>query len=399
MTKLSLAQSQKHIKAAKFDFPTLVCRKISTKEDEENGFSTYVGQAPVTSFLNLPEDENVREYIMDTAVRAQRSGVHLAIEDSLRNHPSKFSVLNGGICIVAKEIQMAEDQKLIRLTDPSIINGSQTRGVIRDFLSKIDENSTAPAKVKFEIIVTNDGDLTDEVSIARNFQIVVKSISILGKRGYFEELSKSFEDLSGKQRALRTSETDRGCNYIPTEKLIQVITALIPESLWSATGRGGEHWNKAFSYSSSAGPLKLFAEVYKRAKEDKDPEAVKLYNFYLQIASEAWKLYETWSCHSGFKGTGLKNGITRDEGGNIISVVDGLIFPILASFSAFVCYDEKNGKWILDTPEHWSDAKIIAQAKGQFIHTADSNPQTMGKSKSVYQSLYSITELVKELSD
>lgn len=395
MTKLKLAADKQHHANNKFDFSTLVCRKISTKEDEANGISIYVGQAPIASFLNLPDNSNVREYLPDASVRAQQSGVHIAIEDSLRNHPEKFSTLNGGICIVAQEVIMQEDQKLIRLLNPSIINGSQTRGVIRNYLESIDADAVTSAKVKFELIVTTDADLADEISISRNFQIVVKSISILGKRGYFDELTSRFKDPSNLNRTLRTSETDRGKHYIPTEKLIQVITALIPEDLWKYTGKGGEYWNKAFAYSSSAGPLKLYAEIYKKTKEEKDPGAEKLYNFYLDIASEAWGLYEQWSSHPGFKGTGIKNGITRDEKGNIEAVADGIIFPIISSYSAFIIFDKT---WKLEKPKLWNDETIITQAKGQFANTADSNPQTMGKHKSVYQSLQGITNLVKELS-
>lgn len=395
MTKLALAAGQKKLASTKYiEFPTLICRKISTKNDEENGFLTYVGQADVSAFLDIPEDENVRQYLLDAGERGKKSGVHIAIEESLRNRPENFSVLNGGICIVAQDAVLQDDQKTIRMVKPSIINGSQTRGVIRDYLQTLDSESTSPAKVKFELIVTKDSDLADEISIARNFQITVKLISILGKRGYFEEIEKHFKDYSGQNRPLRTSETDR-VDVIWTEKLIQVITALIPVSLWPATGRGADYWNKAFTYSSTAGPLRLFEQVYKKAKEEKDPDAIKLYQFYIQVASEAWQLYEKWSQHPGFKGTKLINGITRDEYGNIKNVVDGIIFPIIASFSAFMKFE--NGKWKLSPPSIWSDENIIVPAKGQFQSAADSNPQTMGKDKSIYQSLYNLTELVARL--
>lgn len=146
--------------------------------------------------------------------------------------------------------------------------------------------------------------MSADISIARNYQITVKPVSILGKRGYFDEISENFVDYTGKGRKIRTSETDRGDNFIPTEKLIQVITALIPVDLWPYTEKAGEHWNKAFSYSSATGPMKLFGSVYKRAKDQEAPDehAKRLYEFYVQIASSAWKLYEGWGCHQGFKG-------------------------------------------------------------------------------------------------
>lgn len=403
MTKLKLAAGQKQLASAQeFQFPTLICRKISTKEDEEKGLQRYVGQADASAFLNLPEDENVRTYLLDAA-NAKRSGVHMVIEETLRNRPEIFSVLNGGVCIVADDAILQEDQRIIRLIKPSIINGSQTRGVIRDYINSLDDGASLAAKVKFELIVTKDQDLVADISIARNFQVTVKPVSILGKKGFFEEIEKNFSDYSGKNRQLRTSETDRGEEFVQTEKLIQVITALIPPALWEITNKGGEHWNKAFAYSSAAGPLRLFEDVYKRAKGDKDnppsQEAIKLYNFYVQIASQAWELYETWSQHQGFSGTGLKKGITRDKNNPTVikNVVDGIIFPIIAAYAAFAKFE--NDTWKIAPPSNlWRDQEIVNAAKGQFMTAAGSNPNLMGKEKSIYQSLYIYTEMFARIS-
>lgn len=395
MSKLSIAAFAASPSAKTYKFQTLVCRKISTKDDEEKGFVTYVGQAPVESFVELPEKENVREYIPGSGQRMKKSSVHMAIEDTLQNRPELFSALNGGIVIVAEAIEMLEDQRLIMLTNPSIINGSQTRGVIKELSELCREGETLGANAKFELIVTKNKELSDDVSIARNFQIMVKSISILGKRGYFDEMAENFRDYSGQKRKIRKSETDRDEEFIPTEKLIQVITALIPESLWPSARRSGEPWNKAFAYSSAQGPLKLFESAYDRAKgingAQVEESAEELYKFFIEIASPAWELYEKWSKHSGFKGTNLRKGITRDEKNNILHVMDGIIFPILASFSVFT--KKQDDKWGIFFPAKWDDNFIIQQAKGQFTSAADSNPQTMGKTAGIYQSLQGITSM------
>lgn len=393
MAKLSLAQSRpQSAEEQVFDFPVLVCRKISTKEDEENGFLTYVGQAEVRDFKDIPDDENVREYLAESGDKPKKSGVHFAIESTLKDHPEFFSALNGGICIVAKEAILLDDKKIIRLTKPSIINGSQTRGVIRDYLATLGSDAEFTAKAKFEIIVTRDQDLADEVSIARNYQITVKHLSILGKRGYFDELAQKFTDYTGQNRQIRTRESDKGDDtFIRTEKLLQVITALIPPELWDAVRRDKEHYAKAFTYSSVSGPLKLFEEVYKGAKEEKKEEYVSLYNFYVAIASQAWEIYENWAAGNEFKGLKWKNGISRDSKGNILNVVDGIIFPIIAALSVFV--REGNGTWKYIPPAMWANSDIVKAAQGQFISAAKSNPQSMGKDNAVYQSLYNITQM------
>jgi AIPR protein len=365
-----------------FPLNTLFIRKISTKEDENSDFMIHVGQAPIKSFLDLPDNQNVRDYIPESSISSRLSGVHKAIKDTLVNHPALFGVLNGGIVIVAESILLDGNKTTVWLQNPSIINGSQTRGVIKDFLAT---NHDEPVpNVKFEIITTTNKDLAADISIARNFQTPVKHISILGKKDYFQDIEANFKDWSEKNRILKTSETDRGENYIPTEKLLQVIATLIPEQLWCRTGKG-EISNKAFAYSSASGTLKLFEKIYKEAKEDKDIESISLYQFYIDIASDAWRLYEKWTRHQGFIGTRLQKGITRDEQGNILNVSDGIIFPILAAHSAFIW--KRDGHWIISMPLMWKDIEIINMAKGHFLHTG-SNPGAMGKDKSAYSALY-----------
>ncbi len=69
--------------------------------------------------------------------------------------------------------------------------------------------------------------------------------------------------------------------------------------------------------------------------------AKDLYQYYLDIAPTALDLYERWKAHQGFRGTGLR-AIERD-GREIKDVPEGIVFPILASLSAFV--RKSGGAW------------------------------------------------------
>ena len=53
---------------------------------------------------------------------------------------------------------------MLALTSASIINGSQTQGVIKDFLEKAAEPPLV--HVKFELIVTTDDEPIADISIA-----------------------------------------------------------------------------------------------------------------------------------------------------------------------------------------------------------------------------------------
>ena len=91
---------------------------------------------------------------------------------------------------MGRACEIDEKNRFILLSGASIINGSQTQGVIRDFLKnggpKSNDVGIFVPHVKFEVIVTDNEDLIAEVSIARNFQIDVMTLSIAGRRGQLE---------------------------------------------------------------------------------------------------------------------------------------------------------------------------------------------------------------------
>lgn len=376
------------------NLPFYSVRNITCPEDAANDRKTYVGYAPVRAIQDLPTDKDVRDYLLELEGRDRRrpTQVHRAIEDTLKNTPDNFSVLNSGIVIVAHECTVDEKEKMLVLTNPSIINGAQTQGVIKDFFADV-EGYEANPHVKFEVIVTKDDNLIAEISIARNFQNDVMSLSIAGRRGQLDELEKAVQAVNPESR-LQKSETQKfSDDYVKTERLLQVITALIPEELWPK----GKEFSKVYAYSAKAKCLREFQELYKLAKNEEAEDhkwAKNLYQFYLDIAAQAWELHEKWKTHSSFEGTGLRS--IRRERGTIIEVPDGIVFPILASLSAFA-QKSKTG-WSIRVPAIFTDDELIRNAKTVYMDIAAHNPNVMGKSKSCYASLYQITSIYKKLS-
>lgn len=371
-------------------------RNISAPEDSDERRRVYAGNAPATSFLRLPEDENVREYIVtaEGKKRQRLTDVHRRIRETLSNNPEDFVILNSGIVIVARDIEVDEKQKTAFLKDPSIINGSQTRGELDHYLSDPGGTPLFPVSCKFELVVTNDDDLIAEVSIARNFQNDVATLSIAGRKGVLDELEdrlqSSIDDLK-----LRKSETQRSEDYYDTEKLLQVITTLIPAELWPKPKETDDP-KKVYTYSMKTKCLKEFQEIHRRAKDPKadgHDQALALYQFYLDIAPVAHGLYEKWKTHPGFAGTGLRS-IER-EGRKVVDVPDGIIFPILASLSAFA--KKVRGRWQINPPSVFNDTEIIHAAKAQYMNVAHSNPWNMGKSQAIYSSLFQITNIYKKV--
>lgn len=381
-------------------FPFHSFRNISCPEDLENDRKVFTGQAPVKSVLQLDTDANVRDYLLEAEgkQRKRETQVNKEIRQTLESKPEVFSILNGGVVIVARRHEVDEQKKILRLTNPSIINGSQTQGVLRDFFTKLnaEDKEAPPIHIKYELIVTTDEDLIGEISIARNFQNDVASISIAGRRGQLNELERALRREQSSSK-LQKKETQLSEDYVQTERLLQVIAALIPASLWPKPSES-ENPNKVYTYSMKAKCLKEFQDLYVKAHNPKNVgyrSAKELYQFYLDVAPQALELYDKWKSHQGFAGTGIRS-ITRDQR-EIVEVPDGIIFPIIASLSAFAKKTDKG--WRIMPPTEFKDAEIIRAAKSVYQSIAGSNPWIMGKNQACYFSLYQITSIYRRLSD
>ena len=180
-SKLATAKSVQ----SSYVFPYHSCRNISAPEDLEAKRRVYAGNAPASAVLALEDDENVREYLVEAPGKRRSTPtlVHQAIRKTLRDNPSDFSILNGGMVIVARAAEVDDQHKKMTLTRPSILNGSQTQGELKRYFEQQGKSvDFFEPSIKYEIIVTDDQDLIAEISIARNFQNDVAAISIAGRR-------------------------------------------------------------------------------------------------------------------------------------------------------------------------------------------------------------------------
>lgn len=381
--------------ASDFEFPYVSCRNISGPEDEDAGRKVYAGHAPASSVLGLEDDENVREYLVDAygKAKARPTLVHQAIRKTLADHPDQFSILNGGMVIVARAAEVDDKRKVLILKRPSIINGSQTQGELKRYFegAEKDQDFFEPS-IKFELIVTKDDDLIAEISISRNFQNDVRAISIAGRRGQLDELEEAVQRIIPGAR-LRKSETDLVVDdeFLDTEKLIQVLFALMPLQLFDRLGK--DTATKTMAYSQKTRCLKLFQQIVEQRQGD--PGLAAVYKYFLDMAGRAWELYERWKTHEGFHGTRLRS-IER-ENGEIANVPDGIVFPILSALSVFVTPSIRR-VWTFKPVKQFDEQELIDVAKQVYMEIAEHNPQTMGKSRACYSALLRITSIYARLA-
>lgn len=371
------------------------CHDISTPDDRSAKRKVYSGTAPARSVLEIENDENVRDYLVEVGGKRKRgtTQVHLEMRETLEDRPDLFSILNGGITIVARHAEVNDAAKRIMLTDPSIINGSQTQGELRRYYETHEEGDTEPS-IRYEIIVTDEDDLIADISIARNFQNKVHALSIAGRKGYLDKLETSVKS-QFPSFSLRKSESDVDNveETIDAKLLIQVVWAVIPINMIKKI-RPSRAKSKAFTYSSQAACLKLFQDVVEENQnKDADLAHRDLYKCFLDLAPTAWKIYSKWKGHSGFKGTGIRKGIKRDKRNQILGVDKGIIFPILAAHSEFVFHGKSGWDVKLPDPDILSDKDLIDTALQAHKDVAGHNPQTMGKSSACYSMLQQITKV------
>ena len=176
------------------------------------------------------------------------------------------------------------------LYSPSIINGAQTQGVLKDFFFAERKDDIAYPSVNFELIITDDDELIGDISIARNYQNEVTNLSIYGRQGRFKELEEALKSIDPSLK-LKTQETDFGDEFLDTEKLVQVLTAIAPTEipLPSAEKRKvktPETIYRVYAYRHRSRCLTDFALVM-----DEPSTWPVAHRFFLDVAVDVWKLY------------------------------------------------------------------------------------------------------------
>jgi hypothetical protein len=358
---------------------------LSLRKVKERPFEIYETRVPVTSVIGIPNDENVREYLMNIEGRKKRkTQVHRDIEDTLRNRADMFDLLNSGITIVTSGIKIDNRECIVDIgANASVINGAQTKGVIEDLCREgVD---LTMAFVRLEIIVCDEEDVIADISIARNSQNEVLPISIAGRKGVFDELEERLR-MCNSRFQLRKSETDLGDEFLETERLLQVVASMVPTELGIKHG-----YNRVDAYGKKTKWIKMFVKIH----DSTEPALREIYQFHLDVAYDAMCLYERWKVNQAFKGCGLWC-ITRDKG-EIIEVPDGVIFPIISAYSNF-CRKGDDGKWRIIVPANMQEKKLVDAACRAYAEIANRNPNTMGKKPACYSSISSITEIYRELN-
>src|SRR5262249_4297581 len=134
---------------------------------------------------------------------------------------------------------------------------------------------------------------------ARNYQNEVTNLSIFGRQERFDELETAMR-ARDRSIQLKKRETDFGPEFLDTEKLVQVLTAMSPTEipLPSAEKRATktpETIYRVYAYRHRSRCLTDFSEVMD------DPKKWGIaHRFFLDVAADAWNLYKRFKGEQAF---------------------------------------------------------------------------------------------------
>ena len=182
------------IAAQGVDFITV--RNVSTPEQKKQGTQIYVALLPASSVIGLDTNKNVRDYLGITKTGKEKlNNVHKKILETLENAPENFVFLNNGISMCATDIDIDEKNKKLVLSDASIVNGAQTKGVVEKFYKEyVGNEKLQEAIILVKLLVTDDENIITDYSISSNTQNAVKRISIWGRQHMLNDLESLFKE-------------------------------------------------------------------------------------------------------------------------------------------------------------------------------------------------------------
>jgi hypothetical protein len=374
-------------------------RNVTSQDDSNANRVRRCGVARADQFFDLPDDLNVREYLqkeVDGKPIKKRTEVNEAIRYTLDNEREKFAMLNGGITIICKSASVDDKNRVVHLVEPSIINGSQTRGVLKSYFEENVDDVEYPS-VHFELIVCDDEQLAAEITIARNFQNKVIPVSTYGAKGLINELETAMQAHDSNIK-LRKSETDgTGNGIIDTEKLVQIITAVVPAEVLMprAATSGGI---RAYAFSQRSLCLKDFSLIMDPSKPEEYAKYAEARQFFKDVAYQAWTIYNSLRTNPAFLvykekkvDKHSRRSPVKKDGSykKVLDVAMGVLFPVVSALGRFI-YKAEDEHWKFEIPDDYDLSDLITQSAMIFAQIQD--PAKMGKDPNTYIALRPLVE-------
>ena len=374
-------------------FKVKALRTISSPSDKN--ITTYLA---LTEFRDLPSnlslEVNPRKPKMNTSVAKQ------LINAVKSNSNINFDINNRGIVLTAKSVHFNNSTSEISVdfSDDSskygILDGGHTyTAIIENRDSMVDDINKY---VRLEIIVGDTLNVT-ELADARNTSIQVSDIALFELDDKFDFVKEAISEMPFKDDV---AYKDNENKPIPVVELLKLMF------MFNIKRYPDDSSAPTQAYSAKASVFKDFKKEL--SCEDNiylslSPLLPKLVELYECIQIEMPQKYKEFKEENGFKGSfGRVRGVTSAQENKSTFYSDftretipyeissGFLLPIFGAFRALIKKEENGSiQWRFDPIEVWQECGVRLV---QNTFETDTNPQSVGKMKTLWQSNYRIVE-------
>lgn len=158
---------------------------------------SYFGIIPMSEFkkLLIDENENLRNVFFDNVRDFQglANPVNSHIAETLTSEsPELFTVLNNGVTVVATSKKSSGNR--FTINDYQIVNGCQTSNVL---YNHIKSHGLDHLNIPLKLVVTDDDDIKNKITIATNSQTAVKREQLQAMTEFQKNLEYYYRSIEG----------------------------------------------------------------------------------------------------------------------------------------------------------------------------------------------------------
>lgn len=349
--------------------------------------------------LDMPTKVNPREVNMHTTTAKK-------LMDAVSNADTSFDIHNRGMVLLANQVDIheADRQIVIDFDDDEnrygVLDGGHTYEAIRRRRDQIPDG--LDKFVKLEIFVGSDLDVA-ALSDARNTSVQVSDIALFNLENRFDFIKR---DIAKQPYANDVAYKDNENKRIPIVDLLRLMYTFNIKRFPNDTS------SPIAAYSGKASIFKDYRNEWEESGSGDEPSEDNIYLRLLPVLPKLVDLYETIeiemvdkykqykSRKSAGAAFGKVRGIEKTQPGNNLTeftqrqmpfnIASGYIMPIFGAFRALL-KQKKDGSldWVLCPLDMW---ETIGDKLVQTTFDMGKNPQSIGKSKTLWQSDYRIVE-------
>ena len=210
-----------------------------TLPDIDGVKEAFLGILPFREFLNLIQDtnesmynifyDNVRDFQGDNEVNGE---IKRTLQDGKFD---LFCVLNNGVTLVASSLTPAGNKFTLR--DYQVVNGCQTSHVLHQSrtIDGIDQ-----VNVPVKVIVTEDEDIKNQITLATNSQTEVKPEQLASLTDFQKKLELFYKSMQGEV-ALYYERRSQQYHATPGIKKTQIISIPVQIKTFAAAFLNAPH--------------------------------------------------------------------------------------------------------------------------------------------------------------